>query len=402
MISVKEAERIVLDNTIPYPSVKIPLDIAVGRVLREKIIADHDFPPFHRVMMDGIAINHEDYAQGIRRFSLQETQGAGDRPVMLKKMGNCIEIMTGAVLPAGTDTVVPYEDLQMDVERGFAILDAQEVIKGKNVHTKGADRKAGDVLVEPGMMMLGPEIGLAASVGMTELSVTKNPRVTIISSGNELVDIDQKPEPHQIRKSNTYAIQAELMRWGIRSDMMHLRDDRAAMEQSLVKALNDCDILILSGGVSKGKYDYIPEVLESLGVLRLFHRIKQKPGKPFWFGRKGNTPVFAFPGNPVSTFMCFHRFLIPWLRESMGIRDSRRSYARLAEDVQIKGNLTYFLQVEVTVTHEGHLRATPFKGSGSGDHANLNNANAFMELPAGKLSFKKGESHPIFLFRSIN
>ncbi len=172
------------------------------------------------------------------------------------------------------------------------------------------------------------------------------------------------------------------------------------LHRNLALLLHDNDVLLISGGVSKGKYDFVPQVLAELGVAVAFHRVKQKPGKPFWFGTGSGTAVFAFPGNPVSTFMCLHRYFFPWLWRSLGAPATMSLSAVLAEDIEIKSGFTYFLQVRVAVV-EARLVATPVVGRGSGDHANLTHCNGFLELPPGQGIFKKNSIFPLILFRPI-
>ncbi len=400
MIDVKTAEDIVLSTELDLPLVSVPLDQAVGRVLREDLIADEDFPPFDRVMMDGIALRMEDYERGNRIFSIAGVQAAGMPALSLDTPDQCLEVMTGSVLPGGTDTVIPYEQVEIDRIENVAIIGEVKTAKGKNVHPRGTDKKKGDVLVQKGFRISGPEIGLAAAVGKKSLMVTKNPRVAIVSTGDELVDIEVKPLPYQIRRSNVYALRAELMRLGIGSSVFHLADQKDRLTESLYPILKDHEILMLSGGVSKGKFDFVPEVLEKLGVEKLFHRVKQKPGKPFWFGRHPDGKVvFAFPGNPVSTFVCFHRYFVPWLWKTLGLQVKKEVRAALVEDFRFESDRTYFLQVRTFYDSKGQLWAEPHKGRGSGDHANLNVSDGFLELPGNTGFFRKGESYRLFPFR---
>lgn len=409
MIEVSEATKIISNSVLNMPKILVPLEKTLGRVLRQKVVADADFPPFDRVMMDGIAIKFEDVERGIKTYSIKGIQAAGSPQMTLMSDGNCLEVMTGAVAPRGADVVVPYEEVQIDVAKQVATIQIEGVKKGKNIHEKGTDKKEGDLLISVGTLIGTPEIALAASVGMEELWVTKNPSVAIISTGNELVEIHKKPLPHQIRKSNVYAIAAELQQYGIKSELFHLSDDKATLTKELEKALKNHDspadgheLIILSGGVSKGKFDFIPEVLEELGVKKMFHRISQKPGKPFWFGvKEGKQVVFAFPGNPVSTFLCYHKYLVPWLKNSLGQVQQTRRKAILAEDITIRTRLTYFLQVQTSIDENGHLLAYPKVGRGSGDHANLLASNAFLELPGNTFEFKKGEVFDLIAFRNF-
>ncbi|MBI5914234.1 MAG: molybdopterin molybdotransferase MoeA, partial [Bacteroidetes bacterium] len=225
------------------------------------------------------------------------------------------------------------------------------------------------------------------------------PRVAILSTGDELVEVGEVPLPHQIRKSNVHTLAALLGQWGLAADLLHLPDDLAAIETALADCLENSDVLLLSGGVSMGKFDHLPAALKNLCVRQLFHKVSQRPGKPFWFGRSERTMVFAFPGNPVSSFMCVHRYFQPWLRASQGLQPFDYQYAALAGDYFFKPDLTYFLQVKLTCEADGRLLATPITGQGSGDLANLTDTDAFLELPLERQDFKKGESFPVWIYR---
>jgi molybdopterin molybdotransferase len=222
----------------------------------------------------------------------------------------------------------------------------------------------------------------------------------IISTGDELVEINRSPEPHQIRRSNVYRLRATLDQLGIPADTHHMKDNYEEIAEKLRQIAAEYEVIILSGGVSKGKFDYLPDVLEDLGVKKLFHRIRQRPGKPFWFGEspKGKL-IFALPGNPVSSFLCTHRYFIPWLRKCLGYPDRSQPHAILKEDFTFTPDLTYFLQVRVDYDEQGRIWATPEEGNGSGDLANLVDADAFLQLPRGRNEFKAGEVFPLFFYR---
>ncbi len=398
MIEVSEATQIILDHFVEFPVVKIPIQKSPGRILREEVKTDTDFPPFDRVMMDGIAINFKSFQEGRREFKIQGVQAAGMAAQMLNNPHDCLEAMTGAVLPQGCDTVVQYEFLEINKDNNTAKIVNEEVIQFKNVHHKGKDKKEGDVLLTSGKKISAPEVAILASVGKQEITVSKLPRVAIISTGDELVDIDAKPLPHQIRRSNVYALQAELFQIGVKGTLFHLKDNKEALLKELATILDQHDVLLLSGGVSMGKFDYLPEVFEKLGVEKKFHKIKQKPGKPFWFGVKAEKRIFAFPGNPVSTFMCFHRYFKPWLEKSLGETKTEGQFAVLSEDINIKTNVTFFMQVNLVSTKNGVLEARPRMGKGSGDHANLLESDGFLEL-SGRNEYKKGMVFPFISFR---
>ena len=397
MITVQEATTIVLEHTRDLGTERISLTTANGRILKEELRADRDFPPFDRVTMDGIAIRYETFAHGTRSFDVEGLQSAGSPQQTLQDAEGCIEIMTGAVLPAQSDTVIRYEDVEITDGRARILVD--EIRHRQNVHFQGYDRKQGASLLTPNRRLGPEEIGVAATVGKHEILVAKLPRVAIISTGDELVGIDQTPLPYQIRSSNVHKIKASLERWGIDAALMHIVDDRAKTEEKLAACLQDYDAIILSGGVSKGKLDYVPEALSNLGVNKLFHRIRQRPGKPFWFGEvPGKNTIFALPGNPVSSFMCLNRYFFPWLRKSLGLEPMPAEYAALGAAINFQPDLTYFAQVQLVSEPTGQLLARPAEGHGSGDLANLVDANAFMELPRGQNVFAAGEVYPVIRY----
>ena len=398
MVSVTEASDIIFSNLYKPGVETVPLQATINRVLGEKISADRDFPPFDRVSMDGIAIQFQKLRNGQRDFQVEFTQAAGDPTRKLQSPDNCVEVMTGAVLPEATDTVIRYEDLEIRENKARILSDTIE--DRQNVSRKGIDCKQDEVLLEPGILISPSEVALLASVGKVSVQVLSLPRTAIISSGDELVDVKEIPLPHQIRRSNTYAIEAGMRQLNWNAKHFHFADDKSVLLKSLETILNDHDVLILSGGVSKGKFDFIPAVFEELGVKKLFHHVNQRPGKPFWFGssKEGKT-IFALPGNPVSTYMCFYRYIRPWLLKSFQVERQELS-ASLASNFSFAPNLTYFLQVKVK-SESGRLMAYPDAGGGSGDFVNLKNVTGFLELPPDQSKFSPGEVFPYFPFRDF-
>lgn len=403
MISVETATRLILENSLSPQVETVPLQQAVGRILSEDIIADRNFPPFDRVTMDGVAILFDAYQNGHRRFPIEQVAPAGKPQAKLSNPLHCIEVMTGATVPDNADTVIKYEDIE--IEDGVAIIGIETVKKNQNVHYEGEDRVKGDVLVPAGTKLTPAEIGVAATVGKTTLQVTRWPRVAIISNGDELVGVEAQPQPHQIRISNRHTIAAVMQTIGLRAEEFHFPDDENLITEELPRILLNADVLIFSGGVSEGRFDYVHKVLTKLGVQKLFHKVFQRPGKPFWFGiisnageKKPSRVIFALPGNPVSTFMCTLRFFMPWFKSSAGMDNPTFGKAILAEDFTFKPDLTYFLQVKIK-NEAGHLMAYPVPGHGSGDLANLVEADGFLELPRGKDHFYTGEPYPYIPFR---
>lgn len=395
MITVAEAEQIILSQKRDYGTELVPFEQAVGRVLAEDIYADRDLPPYDRITMDGIAFSYAAYDKGIRTFRIKAIQAAGDMPVDITDENESIEIMTGAALPPSVDTIVRYEDLEL--KNGTATILTDKVKQGQNIHRKGKDRKQGDVVIQANEVLTPAHIALAATVGKTTIAVKKLPKVAIISTGDELVAIHEQPTPYQVRRSNSYTIKAALEQYCIQANLRHLPEDADITKTELAVFLKEYDVIILSGGVSMGKFDHLPHVLEELGVNKLFHKVQQRPGKPFWFGTHADAAlVFAFPGNPVSTFLCLYRYFIPWLTGKQNI-----TYAILDEDVTFTPPLQYYMQVRVYIDEQGKLLASPDEGNGSGDFANLVNTNAFMELPKEESNFKKGAIYRIWPFKQI-
>ncbi|WP_298949507.1 molybdopterin molybdotransferase MoeA [uncultured Polaribacter sp.] len=396
MISVEEAKNIILNATQNFGVEEIPFIKSVGRILKETIVADRDFPPFNRVSMDGIAIDFNVFQNGQRAFKIQAIQPAGSPQITLQNKENCLEVMTGAVLPNNTNVVIRYEDVV--IKNGVASIQVNEVKELQNIHQKGKDRKSGDVLINKNKVISAAEIGVLATVGKSNIKVAKLPKVIIISTGDELVKVTANPLPHQIRRSNVFTLVSLLERLNISSETDHITDDKPILKQKIVNYLKQFDVLLFSGAVSKGKFDFLPEVFTELGVEKLFHKVTQRPGKPFWFGQTENCKIFAFPGNPNSTFVNCLAYFYPWYYKSVGV-EVQEETAILKEDVTFKPNLTYFLQVQLSDKF-GHLLATPIQGNGSGDLASLVNADAFIQLPKTEKSlFRQGDNFPIIRYR---
>lgn len=401
MLNVTAAFSAVMNTVRDFGSERVPFDIAVGRVLRETIYADRPFPPFDRVMMDGIAINYDSYAKGQLIFGVEDVQAAGMPRKQLGNTANCIEVMTGAVMPELTDTVIPYEHLQEDEHDGFRRFTIEkEVRQGQNIHLLGSDAPAGKALITAGTLIGAAEVAVLATVGHALVTVSKRPRVVVIATGDELVPVTTVPEAHQIRLSNLYSIGAALHGLGITPQYLHLEDSEAIMEAHLRELLLETDVWICSGAVSAGKYDHLPQVLQQVGMQQVFHKVQQRPGKPFLFGVFEKGPVvFALPGNPVSGFMCYYRYVQPWLQAGMLQNSMPTLYAVLGEDILFDKPLEYYLPVKLNSLPSGQWEALPQTYHGSGDLAGLLLADAFMALPADQDMFKKGSSFPVWRFR---
>ena len=395
MISVAQALQTVLNSSHNYGIEEIPFLKSMGRILKEEIVADRDFPPFNRVCMDGIAIDYQQFKNGRRVFKIEGIQAAGSKQIRLKNTKNCIEVMTGAILPNHTNTVIRYEDVTL--EDGIATVNIDLIKEGQNSHNKGKDRKVNDLLITQNTKISAAEMGVLATVGKSVVKVAKQPKVMIVSTGDELVGVDQIPLEYQIRRSNVFTLVSLLERLNIPSETSHISDDKLIIKSKIESYLYEYDVVLFSGAVSKGKYDFLPEIFEELKVYKKFHKVMQRPGKPFYFGKTDTCTVFGFPGNPISTFVNCLAYFYPWYHRSVGLEIIQET-AILGEDVSFVPNLDYFLQVALE-NKSGNLVAIPVAANGSGDLASLANTDAFIQLPKDTTEFKKGIVYPILKYR---
>lgn len=384
MIAYPTARRIVLDQSFAWGDERVDLLAAPGRVLAEDLVTDRPQPPFDRVTMDGIALDHVAYAGGRRNFPLAGVVPAGSPPPTLTDPATCLEVMTGAVRPPGTTTIVRYEDLERTV-RGVRLPEG--IQDGKNIHRKGEDAPAGCVLAPAGTVVRPATVNLLAGCGYARPLVRRLPRTTVVATGDELVPVTATPAAHQIRRSNLYHIHALLAQLGIAPALAPLPDDKPRLLAAVGRLLAENDLLIFTGGVSKGKYDYLPEVFTELGVETLFHRVAQRPGKPLWAGRTDTTMVFGLPGNPVSAAACSVTYVLPFLRNNLGTAPVVHP-RQLAAPVRFPKPLTLFQLVAIDPINQ-HLR--PLAGAGSGDASSMLQADGFAVLPAERDEFGVGE-----------
>ncbi len=402
LISVLEAEQIIEGSLLTLREEDCPLERVAGRVLRQKIVADRQSPPFNRATMDGVTLRFSDWDLGKRAFPIEATIAAGQAEGKSPSVGCCAEIMTGAAVPDDCDVVVRYEDIS--IAEGMAtIADKVAVQPGLAIHPAGSDYKEKEVLVEDGCRIGGKEAAVAASCGYETLQVTRNPMVAFISTGDELVDVEDIPKPHQIRRSNDTAVKVALYRKGYTSvETSHQPDNPETLRWELERVLMKSDVVIISGGISKGKFDCVPAILNDLGVECKFHGVEQRPGKPMWFGvysRDGDffnlgeevlVPVFALPGNPVSSYVCLHRYVLPALAKMSGMPLAKKRQAALSHAVTFKPSLAYFLPVQSVLTEGNQFLVKPIPFNTSGDFASLVEADGFLELPKDQDEFPEG------------
>ncbi|ACB74238.1 molybdopterin molybdotransferase MoeA [Opitutus terrae] len=398
MITPAEAEATIQRHVSPFPTEICPLLHAHGRVLRSELRADRDLPPFDRVTMDGFALRAAAVAKGVQTFRIEALQPAGVPAATLSTAADaCVEVMTGAMLPSGADAVVPYEDTAREGAT-MRLLDRATVTPGAAVHRRGSDHRAGDRVVRAGLRLSGREIAIAASIGAGALSVAAQPRIALIASGDELVEPDVAVAPHQIRRSNDYGLRAALITAGYpRVENFHLRDVRHEIDALIERVLRENDVIVMTGGVSKGRFDLVPAALEAQGVRKIFHGVAQRPGKPFWFGgTTGGQLVFALPGNPISAYTCLHRYVLPALDLASGLDASPNVGAALSERITCPTPLTFFLPVKLATGPRAELLATPRWPNTSGDLAGLSDTDGFVELPPEQREFPAGTVLRVF------
>ena len=399
MHSVDTATRMIHSHCPDPGTERVHWSHAAGRILAEPVIADRDFPPFDRVAMDGVALQYQAWLDGLRQFPLEGSQAAGQPRGRLHSPEHCIEAMTGAPLPEGCDCIVPVELLERQGNT-FTVPDTPAPVPGRHIHHKGSDRRAGDVLLEPGTRLRSPEIAVLATVGRDHVSVVCLPHILVLATGDELVPVESTPLPHQIRLSNGHALVTALNRAGFPAPPCRwLPDNEAVLSASIAEALSHANVLVLSGGVSMGRFDLVPSVLAGLGVEEVFHRVAQRPGKPFWYGRgpEGQS-VFALPGNPVSTAVCLARYVLPWLERCVTGQEFVPDRVRLAGDVNPVQDLTQFLPVRIETSISGERLAWPVPTAGSGDFARLCQSSGFVELPPGTGTLPAGTVLPCWIW----
>lgn len=386
------AEEAILGAVSVLPAELRPLENCVGQTLRQDVFAERDNPPFDRVCMDGIAVASETFLRGSRRFRIESMQPAGAPAVRLADPANAVEVMTGAMLPVGTDCIIPLEEY--DLEGDIAALKPQATGNAfRNVQRRGEDSEPGVAMLKAGIRLGAPEIAVVASAGLARVSVTRQPRVVAISTGDELVDPGEPILEHQVRRSNAYALVASLRDRGYQAVTHdHIRDNEQALSEQLSRHLAEQDVLILSGGVSKGKFDLVPKVLQKLGVKQVFYQVAQRPGMPMYFGTgPSGQAVFGLPGNPVSTLMCLVRYVVATLVYMSGRGQVPIQQMPLASMVKAgKAGTTYFIPVTVQMDERGAPEAVPAPSNGPGDFLALTRTYGFVELPPQSEPFAPG------------
>lgn len=394
MLSAEEAFRQVICWCHALPVAERDLDECLGAILAEDVLADQDLPPFDKALVDGYALSAADVELGLRDFIVAQTIRAGRFPHAELTPGQTARIMTGAPLPVGADAVVMWENVE--TESGLIRLPIERSIKpGQNVLSRGREIARGEVVLPKGLRLNGAAIGALGSVGRNRVKIVPQPRVRIVPTGDELVEIDQSPGPAQIRNSNAYVLRSMIQQAGGLPEVLPIAlDEPQALAESLAAGLHS-DILIVTGGVSAGEADLVPDTLAALGVEPVFHKIRLKPGKPLWFGVRhsaeeiGQKPVrqvlvFGLPGNPVSVVVNFLLFVRPAIMAMRGISTQPVAHQTvpLAEAVENRDERPAYIPARLTRYHD-HIAAAPVNWAGSNDLRGAALADGFILMPGG-------------------
>jgi molybdopterin molybdotransferase len=402
MLTYEVARRTVIDQVAkakgPRATANISVWDALGFVLADAVKTDREYPSFHRSTRDGYAVRATEAVSGATLRCVAEIK-AGDTVAQPLAPGTCVQIMTGAAVPDGADAVVMIEHTNR--ERDSVRFD-RAAQSGQNIVPRGSEAMRGEAILSPGARLGYAELALAAQVGATQLRCAGKPRVAILSTGDEVVSIDQKPGAFQIRNSNSVSLAAQVRLAGGEPFLVGNAADRIDdLREKISTGLRE-DVLVLSGGVSMGKYDLVETVLKDLGAEFYFDAVAIRPGRPAFFGKCGDTFVFGLPGNPVSTMVTFELFVVPAIDLLSGApaRDLPLVEARLASGLDEKPGLAHFLPARVEwrgTTPE--VRALPWQGSG--DVAALAHANCFLVVAADRGQVNAGERMPILLRKDI-
>jgi molybdenum cofactor synthesis domain-containing protein len=390
MIPVEQAQKIILDTVHLLPTEIIPLSSAAGRVLRQAVLADMDMPPFDRARMDGYALRAADTASLPARLRVIGEVAAGSWFEGIVSEGQAVRIMTGAPVPRGADAVQKVEVTETDHQ---TVMIKEAVKPGQFITPRASEAAGGQVLIQPGKRITPADLAVMATFGCAEVTVSRPPLVNVLPTGSELVEVNQVPSTAQIRNSNSYAIRGYLHQLGAHSqDRGIIPDDEELTFRRIGAALEQCDALILSGGVSMGDYDLVKHALGRLGAKIFFDRVCLHPGKPTVFASFEDKAIFALPGNPVSVAVTFLTFAFPGLNAMMGAQEKflPAVMATLESDAKHAPDRRSYLPGELRI-RDGRACVTPLKWGGSSDLVAFMRANALIMVPEGVRVIEAGQ-----------
>ena len=387
-LSVRDAYDVIMSH-LPQPAIeKVPLMRSLGLVLAEDIIADMDMPPWDRSAMDGYAVRSAD-VQGPVELQVVDVIPAGKMSKRALKPGEAMQIMTGAPVPEGADAIVPVEKTKAS---GNIVQIREAAAPGAHISKRAQDIKTGEVLVKKGNVVRAQEVGLMASVGYHAPKVFRRPTIAVVTTGDELVEVDKKPAEGQIRNSNAYSLAAQLASIGVPYAYLGIVPDvREALTAKLEQAMAAANVVILTGGVSAGEYDLVEDVMKAKGIEIIFERVAIKPGRPMVFAKSPEKLLFGLPGNPVSTFVTFEIFLRPALGRMMGnmLLDRPVVEAEISVNFGKPQPRDQYCPARLTWVRD-HYVVAPLESHGSADLRALSQANSLLLIPAGEGPYLAG------------
>jgi molybdopterin molybdotransferase len=390
MIPINQAIQIVLTKTSRLPTESVALSESAGRFLAEDIIADTDLPPFDRAQMDGYAVRAHDVAKAPGRLRIVGESAAGAGWHHQMNAGEAVRIMTGAPVPAGADAV---QQVELTKESDSQVEILQPVEPGRSIVRRASEIKSAETVLRAGEQINAAMIATLASFGYAQVTVGKRPRIAVMATGSELVDVNQKPAKDQIRDSNNYTIEAYAAQSNAIIQRLPLAgDDTAALKSQIARAVATSDVLVTSGGVSMGVYDFTKTALRELGAEIFFERVALRPGKPTVFARLGDTLIFGLPGNPVSVSVTFNLFVRTALRAMQSATETSldQEHAVLARDLKGSLDRESYLPAILRSDEKGTRLVEPLKWGGSSDFVSFARATALINIPAGPAKTSAG------------
>ncbi|MGB3345599.1 MAG: gephyrin-like molybdotransferase Glp [Aequorivita sp.] len=392
MISVEEAKKLIIGTARSLSPVQLEISGVLNQVLAEAVFSPIDYPPFDQSAMDGFAVFHSDI-HGQKAIDIIGEAPAGNPFQGKISEGQTVQIFTGAKIPEGADTVIIQE--RVSIEKGTIVSDGSPLMRGANIRVKGSQIKIGDIALHKGAVLNPGAIGFLAGLGIPSVSVFPKPKVSIIVTGNELQKPGKELGNGQIYESNSFALKAALASIGIvAARVSNIGDDEAVTKSSLAFAIENSDVVLVSGGISVGKYDFVGKCLQELEVENIFYKIAQKPGKPMFFGKTDDCLIFALPGNPASALSCFYEYVLPALRIMQGFTEVFPNIKTLpiTSDYAKKEGLSLFLKGK---TSEGKVKV--LEGQESSNIGSFALADCLIYLPADKGRVEKGEMVEVHL-----
>lgn len=391
MITVTEAKELILQHCQPGKPIAIQIQEACGRTLAEDIFSQADIPGYPQSSHDGYAFNHEGYLQHKTLHITGEMAAGAEIPVPIEPH-QAVRIFTGAPVPPGADTVIMQEKIIVEADTLF--LQQHDILPGASVRPKGAEIKNGELALKRESLLTPAAIGFLAGIGTVEIKVYPVVSVTIIITGNELLEPGQPLAYGQVYEANSFSLKAALHAAGINSvNVAYAKDDLQELTTVLKNSLAHSDMILLTGGVSVGDYDFVIKAAENCGVEKIFHKVRQKPGKPLYFGKTKNNVVFGLPGNPSSVLTCFYQYVLIALQQMKNIQTAQvKIIVPVASDISKPAGLTHFLKGY----YDGH-KVEVLTGQESFRMRSFATANCLVEVEEASTGLKKGDKATIYL-----